>query len=183
MNAMKTRRLEIALKAIPETGKKVDIDLAPEWFAQWRTHDPGLEFTNARITGTVFLTKHGRDILVRGQLNGYLDLACGRCLKSFTQPVDADFDLLLVPAAAAAAPEEEELSSADLDLDYYTGEVVDLETLLKEQIILMIPVKPLCDETCKGLCPQCGTNLNSEGCHCRPEAANSPFADLAKLKI
>lgn len=180
---MKTRSLQIAIKAIPETGKEVAIDLGPEWFALWRTEDPGLEFAGARITGTVNLSKHGNDILVRGHLAGYLDLACSRCLTSFTHPVAADFDLLLVPGPGAAAAEDEELSAADLDLDYYTGEEVDLESLLKEQIILLIPFKPLCDETCKGLCPQCGANLNRETCQCRPQAVNSPFAGLAKLKM
>lgn len=180
---MKTRSLQIAIKAIPDTGKEVAIDLGPEWFAHWHTEDPDLDFTDARITGTVSIAKHGRDILVRGHLAGHLDLSCSRCLNPFTEPVAADFDLLLVPKPGTAAAEEEELSPADLDLDYYTGEVVDLESLLKEQIILLIPVKPLCDEICKGLCPQCGANLNRETCHCRPEAVNSSFADLAKLKL
>lgn len=179
---MKTPGLQIALKAIPDTGKEVAIDLGPEWFAAWRAEDPALEFAEARITGTVNLTKHGHDVLVRGSLSGHLELACSRCLTSFGQPVAADFDLLLVPAPVAAAAEEE-LSAADLDLDYYTGEVVDLQTILKEQIILMLPIKPLCEEVCKGLCPRCGANLNRETCHCQPESVNSPFADLAKLKI
>jgi uncharacterized protein len=180
---MKSRSLQIAIKAIPDTGKEVAIDLGPEWFARWREEDPGLEFADAHITGTVSLSKHGHDILVRGQLSGHLGLACSRCLESFSHPVAADFDLLLVPKPGTAAADDEELSPADLDLDYYTGEVVDLESLLREQIILMIPVKPLCDEVCKGLCPQCGANVNRETCHCRPEAVNSPFADLAKLKM
>ncbi len=180
---MKNRSLQIAIKAIAETGKELAIDLGPEWFAHWRTEDPDLEFADARITGTVNLTKHGHDILVRGHLEGHLNLACGRCLESFTHPVATDFDLLLVPGPGAAAAEDEELSPADLDLDYYTGEVVDLEGLLREQIILLIPFKPLCDDVCKGLCPQCGANLNRETCYCRPETVNSPFADLAKLKM
>ncbi|MFZ5449293.1 MAG: YceD family protein [Thermodesulfobacteriota bacterium] len=183
MNALKAKTLQIAIKAIPDAGKEVAIDLGPEWFTQWRTEDPGLEFADARITGSVNLAKHGHDILVRGHLEGHLDLACSRCLESFTQPVAAEFDLLLAPGPGTAAPEEEELSPTDLDLDYYTGEVVDLESILREQIILMIPVKPLCDEICKGLCPQCGANLNRETCNCRPEAVDSPFAHLAKLKI
>jgi uncharacterized protein len=180
---MKSRSLQIAIKSIPDIGKEVAIDLGPEWFTHWRTEDPELEFTDGRITGMVDLSKHGHDILVRGHLSGHLELTCGRCLTSFTHPVDTDFDLLLAPKPETAAPEEEELGPADLDMDYYTGEVVDLESLLKEQIILMIPFKPLCDEACKGLCPQCGADLNRETCHCRPEAVNSPFADLAKLKI
>ena len=180
---MKTRSLQIAIKAIPDTGKEVAIDLGPEWFTQWRTEDPSLEFSDAHITGAVNLTKHGHDVLVRGHLEGHLELACSRCLKSFTQPVAADFDLLLAPGPGAGAAEEEELTASDLDLDYYNGEVVDLESLLREQIILLIPIKPLCEETCKGLCPHCGANLNNEVCQCRPQTADSPFAGLAKLKM
>ena len=75
------------------------------------------------------------------------------------------------------------MSPTDLDLDYYTGESVDLESLLREQIILMMPLKPLCDENCKGLCPHCGANLNRETCTCSTDTVNSPFAVLAKLKI
>jgi uncharacterized protein len=181
MTAKKT--LQISLKAIPETGLEVEIDLEPEWFARWRAEDPSLEFADARITGLVRLSKHGRDILVRGRLAGHLELTCSRCLEAFAAPVATDFDLLLAPGPQAVSPEEEELSRTDLDLDYYTGEVVDLESLLREQIILLVPLKPLCDENCKGLCLQCGANLNRETCHCRTETVNSPFAHLAKLKF
>jgi uncharacterized protein len=130
----------------------------------------------------VHLSKHGHDILVRGNLSGQMELACGRCLEPFAAPAAIDFDLLLVPGPASAAAAEE-LSPDDLDLDYYTGEIVDLESLLREQIILMLPLKPLCDEACKGLCPHCGANLKSQTCSCKTDAVDSPFARLAKLKI
>jgi uncharacterized protein len=181
MTAKKT--LQINLKTIPEMGLDVAIDLGPEWFARWHEEDPGLEFTDAHITGDVHLSKHGHDILVRGSLAGQLELACGRCLVPFAAPAAIDFDLLLVPGPVSAAAAKEELSPDDLDLDYYTGEIVDLESILREQIILMLPLKPLCDEGCKGLCPHCGANLNQEACVCRSDDVNSPFARLAKLKI
>jgi uncharacterized protein len=181
MTAKKT--LQINLKTIPETGLEVAIDLGPEWFARWREEDSDLEFADARITGLVHLSKHGQDILVRGNLSGPMELACSRCLEPFTGPAAIDFDLLLMPGPPTAHAEDEELSLTDLDLDYYIGEIVDLESLLREQIILMLPLKPLCDETCKGLCPQCGANLNLETCLCQTEDVNSPFALLAKLKI
>ena len=181
MTAKKT--LQINLKTIPETGLEVAIDLGPEWFARWREEDPGLEFADARITGRVLLEKHGHDILVRGSLAGPMELACSRCLESFAAPVAIEFDLLLVPGPPTAGAVDEELSLTDLDMDYYTGEIVDLETILREQIILMMPLKPLCDETCKGLCPHCGANLKRETCVCKTDAVNSPFALLAKLKI
>jgi uncharacterized protein len=181
MTAKKT--LQINLKTIPETGLTVAVDLGPEWFGRWREEDPGLEFADARITGLVHLSKHGHDILVRGSLAGQMELACSRCLEPFAAPAAIDFDLLLVPGPTDVRAQEVELSRTDLDLDYYTGEIVDLESLLREQIILMMPLKPLCDETCKGLCPQCGANLNLGTCACRTNNVNSPFALLAKLKI
>jgi uncharacterized protein len=182
-NLTMKKSLQISLKAIPETGLELGIDLGPEWFDRWRQEDPGLEFSAARVKGTVSLEKHGNDILVRGQLTGNLNLTCSRCLETFAAPVEGDFDLLLVPGPLAAAGIDEELSQPDLDVDYYRGEVVDVESIIREQIILMIPLKPLCDENCRGLCPRCGANLNVTTCQCQPEAVNSPFAHLAKLKI
>ena len=181
MTAKKT--LQINLKTIPETGLAVAVDLGPEWFARWHEEDPDLEFTGARITGSMHLSKHGHDILVRGSLSGQLELPCSRCLEPFTAPVAVEFDLLLVPGPPSAAAAKEELSPDDLDLDYYTGEIVDLESILREQIILMLPLKPLCDESCKGLCPHCGANLKRETCSCSTDTVDSPFARLAKLKI
>jgi uncharacterized protein len=181
MTTKNTRQINI--KTIPETGLEVVIDLGQEWFARWHEEDPGLDFADARITGLVHLSKHGHDLLVRGSLAGPMELACGRCLEPFTAPAAIDFDLLLVPGPAYATAAQEELSPDDLDLDYYTGEIVDLESLLKEQVILMLPLKPLCDETCKGLCPYCGAILKRETCSCPTDAVDSPFARLAKLKI
>ncbi|MFH1595168.1 MAG: DUF177 domain-containing protein [Pseudomonadota bacterium] len=180
---MTTRKtLQIAVNSIPEVGKDLNPDLGKEWFARWHQEDPSLEFAEAVITGTVHLARHGRDILVRGHLAGQLGLHCGRCLEGFADPVAADFDLLLAPGPQSQGPAEEELSAAELDRDFYTGEVVDLETILREQIILMLPLKPLCAETCQGLCSRCGANLNREACNCQEEQADSPLAQLAKRK-
>ena len=180
MTARKT--LQISIKAIPETGKDVSLDLGPEWFGRWREADPGLEFSQAAIHGTVNLSKHGHDILVRGRLEGELGLVCGRCLEPFTAPVETAFDLLLAPAPQGERPTDEELSAQELDVDFYRGETVDLEAIIREQIILMVPLKPLCREDCLGLCPTCGANLNRESCSCQAAKSDSPFAQLAKLK-
>ena len=181
---MKTKKsLQISIKTIPETGKDMSLDLGQEWFEHWREEDPGLEFSQAAIRGTVNLSKHAHDILVRGRLEGEVGLSCGRCLEPFTASVETDFDLLLVPAPLGEGAEEEELSAQELDVDFYTGETVDLEAIIREQIILMVPLKPLCREDCQGLCPTCGTNLNLESCSCQTGKSDSPFAQLAKLKI
>ena len=181
MNTKKT--LQISIKSIPETGKELSLDLGKEWFDRWREEDPGLEFSQGAVHGSVTLAKHGHDILVRGHLEGRLALACGRCLEPFSSLLETDFDLLLAPAPQGDGPEEEELSPSDLDVDFYSGETVDLEAIIREQIILMVPLKPLCLEACKGLCPVCGVNRNRESCSCQVEKSDSPFAKLAKLKI
>jgi uncharacterized protein len=177
------RSLQIAINSIPETEREISLDLGPEWFARWQEEDPDLRFLRAQVTGKVLLEKHGRDILVRGTLTGKLELNCSRCLEPFLAPVQSDFDLLLVPGPEPVSAEGEELAAPDLDLDFYAGEVVDLEGILREQIILMLPLKPLCAETCRGLCPLCGANLDREGCRCKADKVDSPLAALAKLKV
>ena len=180
---MKTKKtLQISIKSIPETGKDLSLDLGREWFDRWREEDPGLEFSQAAIHGTVNLTKLDHEILVRGRLAGELGLACGRCLEPFSEPVETDFALLLVPEPQGEVSEDEELSAQQLDLDFYSGEIVDLEAIIREQIILLAPLKPLCQEDCQGLCPRCGANLNLETCSCKTAKSDSPFAQLAKMK-
>ncbi|MHB8069963.1 MAG: YceD family protein [Desulfobaccales bacterium] len=161
------RSLRVPIASIPPEGLEKEMDLGEKYFSRWREEDPELEFSNAQINGSVRLEKHGRDILVRGALKGQLQLACGRCLEEFGGPVDVDFDLLLVPSPGSMQGEDEELSAADLDVDYYSGETVDLEPIIREQIILTVPLKPLCTEDCKGICPSCGAVLNLEACTCK----------------
>ena len=165
---LKKKSLRVPLTSIPPEGLEVDVDLGEQYFSRWREEDPGLEFADARINGTVRLEKHGRDVLVRGHLRGRLQLTCGRCVESYDAPADADFDLLLVPGPGPAGGEEE-LSGPDLDLDYYLGETLDLEAVIREQIILMVPLKPLCAEDCNGICPRCGAVLNREYCSCKKD--------------
>ncbi len=174
--------MQIAINAIPETGREVTLDLGREWFTRWREEDTGLEFAGGAITGMVRLEKHGHDILVRGHLEGVLEMSCSRCLEPYAAPVAADFDLLLIPGPWEVGADEEELTAQDLDQDFYTGENVDLENILREQIILSMPIKPLCAEICKGLCARCGANLNRETCGCKPGESAGQFGKLMKLK-
>lgn len=161
------KSLRVSLPSIPPEGLEIKLELGDNWFARWREEDPQLEFATAAINGMVRLEKHGREVLVRGRLQGHLQLACGRCLESYAAPAEGDFDLLLVPVPGKAAGKDEELNAADLDVDFYTGEIVDLETILREQIILLMPLKPLCREDCRGLCPHCGAVLDQEACSCK----------------
>jgi uncharacterized protein len=110
--------------------------------------------------------KDGEKVRLAGRLQTVIELACSRCLETFAIPVDAQFDLLYLPAGAAPADQEREIEEDDFGTSYYRDGVIDLADLVREQIYLALPMKPLCQEGCRGLCPQCGTNLNSGSCSC-----------------
>jgi uncharacterized protein len=95
-----------------------------------------------------------------------LELPCSRCLEPFGMPVDAQFDLRFLPASDMTADDEREVQDDDLDTSYYRDDTIDLNELLREQFYLALPMKPLCRDDCKGLCPQCGTNWNTGTCTC-----------------
>lgn len=111
--------------------------------------------------------KDGTHYRLVGRVAGRLWLDCSRCLEAFEFPVDAAFDLLYVPHTEnEAAGEEREVEEDDLGTSYYQDERIDLGQLLREQFYLAVPMKPLCRDACRGLCPRCGTNLNADTCGC-----------------
>ena len=116
-----------------------------------------------------------------GRVTTRLELECGRCLEPFEIPVDSAFELRYVPAATNAGEAEREVDEDDLTTAYYKDETLDLGELMREQFQLALPMKPLCKESCKGLCPQCGTNLNLTTCACAPKWEDSRLAALKGL--
>jgi uncharacterized protein len=181
---MHASALQINIARLREDGLDLQLNLSEDWFARWQEEDPALEFSGpGHLAVWVHLERHGRDILVRGRFEGTVNLSCSRCLISFSQPLEADFDVLLAPGPEHVTEEVEELTRADLDRDFYTGETVNLESILREQVLLTLPLKPLCRETCKGICPHCGTDLNQETCQCPGENSTSPFAILKNIKL
>ena len=117
-----------------------------------------------------------------GRVQTRLQLECGRCLESFEIPVDSPFELRYVPEPAATADgDEREVTEDDLTTSYYKEESIDLAELMHEQFVLALPMKPLCSEGCKGLCPHCGTNLNKGTCDCKPIWTDPRLAALEGL--
>jgi uncharacterized protein len=117
-----------------------------------------------------------------GRVGTTLELPCSRCLEPFTRPVDAAFDLRYEPQSANTGDGERELHDDDLADAYYDDETIDLGQLMREQFLLALPMKPLCREECRGLCPVCGTNLNRGTCGCRREWEDPRFAALKALQ-
>lgn len=178
----KATPLKIPIERIPLEGIDIPVFLKPEWFVRWRDREPGLEFiADSPLSGMIRLEKSGDYLLIRGELAGELILTCSRCLDTFLQPLDCRFDLVLKPAYPPNQYEEVELTAEELEMDYYTGNELDLERIIQEQILLNLPLKPLCREDCRGLCPHCGANLNRESCTCPRVEFHHPFAVLEKL--
>lgn len=139
--------------------------------------------------------KDGNRFRLVGRVATTLTLACGRCLEGFALPVDAAFDLQYVPRATSTAPGRpgapgrsgQDRDDAEIDEDalgtaYYDDETIDLGQLVQEQFYLVLPMKPLCGETCRGLCSQCGANLNRGDCGCSPKWVDPRFAALGPLR-
>lgn len=128
------------------------------------------------------VSKTGHDAYrVVGTAKTTLELECGRCLEPFALPIDAAFDLRYVPAQAEAAEPEREIGDDDLGVAVYRDGTLDVIDLLREQFQLALPMKPLCTEACKGLCPECGTNLNRTQCGCTPKWEDPRLAALKGL--
>jgi uncharacterized protein len=119
---------------------------------------------------------------VAGHLSGEIELSCSRCLEPFTQAVKADFDLRYVPRVENAGDGEQEVDEDDLSTAFYADDQIDLGQLIMEQFHLALPMKPLCAEACRGLCPLCGTNLNTGSCGCKQEWIDPRLEALKKLK-
>ena len=119
-----------------------------------------------------------------GHVKAELELDCSRCVEPFTLPVDRDFDLRYLPSTAAEPVKEDEDAEIEVDdvsMTFYRDEQIDLDELLREQFYLALPMKPLCSEACKGICPQCGTNRNTAPCDCNPQWEDPRLAGLKKL--
>jgi uncharacterized protein len=115
-----------------------------------------------------------------GGVQATLSLPCSRCLEPFSMPVEAAFDLRYEPRRVGSAGEREVLER-DFSAAYYDDQQIDLGQLMSEQFHLALPMKPLCGAGCRGLCPQCGANLNREACPCVRDWHDPRLAALKEL--
>ncbi|MEI7817915.1 MAG: DUF177 domain-containing protein [Desulfuromonadales bacterium] len=137
------------------------------------------------IQGDLIVTREYENIRVFGRVAAPLALSCSRCLADFTSFVDTSFTIFFRKEAAATASVEEDLELGDMDLisSSYTGDELDLTHEIEEQVAMEIPLKPLCSESCKGLCHECGVDLNTSSCSCSKESVSLTFSALKDFKI
>jgi uncharacterized protein len=128
----------------------------------------------------------GTSVHVRGPLAGTIAPECGRCLEPYSLPVDQELDLFYLPRNDQQPDEQEEeveLSDRDVVVGYYDGGRLDLAEVVREQLFLSLPLRRLCREDCRGLCPTCGKNLNAVDCGCPPleEPEDPRLSSLRRL--
>jgi uncharacterized protein len=122
------------------------------------------------------------DIRIAGGFEAQVQLSCARCLEPIEHEVIKKFDLLYRPQGADSGREELSVTAVEAEVSYYQGEGLLLEDVLREQILLALPLRAICKEECKGLCPYCGKNLNIEQCSCAEPLEDQRWAALKDIR-
>lgn len=133
------------------------------------------------VSLTADVRKDARKVRLVGRVTSELECSCSRCLDPFVVPVDVAFDLLFLPASTNTGDGEQQVGEDDLGVAFYKDDVIDLGEVVREQFYLAMPMKPLCREDCRGLCPVCGVNWNHESCACQPAWVDPRLEGLKKL--
>jgi uncharacterized protein len=147
------------------------------------------QLTPLRSEGRADLVEehHGKhkviqDIRLKGKLDTSIEVACARCLEPVVHELKREFELLYRPLGSDAGHEELSVTDAEAEIGYYQGMGLLLEDTLREQVLLAVPLKTVCREECKGLCPQCGKNLNEGPCSCAPPPADPRWSALKEIR-
>lgn len=136
------------------------------------------------IRGNLRFTNTGDLLLVRGTLHTSVELECSRCLRLFDMPLLCEVEEQVELRAIAARPFEHPqvtIVPEEGDTLFLDGNILDLTELIRQMLLVSLPIKPLHDVECKGLCPTCGADLNEGECSCERPAGHPAFAALAQL--
>jgi uncharacterized protein len=174
--------LKINVFLIPEEGQRFILSEDDAWFTECFKDSESTDFTLDKVDVNCLVTKTSGTVFIKGSFTALIDICCSRCLEKTKQSIGADFAYTLIPAKAETR-EDLELTPEELEVSYYKGDFIDLGPIICEQIILQIPIKALCSEECKGLCPQCGVNLNTSSCGCRLNVVDNRMAVLKNFTI
>ncbi|MCB0416233.1 MAG: DUF177 domain-containing protein [Bdellovibrionales bacterium] len=129
------------------------------------------------------VTKLEPDYVFSGELEYSVECTCDRCAEQFVLPIQHRFELAFARANKAVTAQDFQEQSDQLDIEWFVGDDIDLLPLLEEQVMLSLPYKTLCRATCKGICQQCGKNLNEGDCGCASATKASPFKVIETLKV
>ena len=127
------------------------------------------------------ITRSPEKVRAKGTVRGSVQVECDRCLREIELPINLEFDLEYVTEGEYDRLQAAELLEEDLTLSVFDGEVIDIDEMVREQVLLAVPSQVLCDENCKGLCEKCGSNRNLVECRCETREMDPRWAELKKL--
>ena len=172
----------VDLKSIPGEGiKKFEFTLAMDWWAP-AENNYQIEDIESPINVKIEIYRVGQKKVLNGALKGALRVVCDRCLDTYSQEVESEFNSFLIPAPEDVEKVELELMEDDMEVVFIRDDEIDLHDIIREQLYLSLPIKCLCRNNCLGLCAKCGCNLNDNACECSIGHGHPGFAVLNKLK-
>jgi uncharacterized protein len=184
--------MRVNIDEIKEKGVRRSWDVTREQLDEFVQGDRAGYRASAPTHVEATLEKIERRVRLGAHAQAALTVPCGRCLRPVTLDLPIDFEMTLVPAEVAEGDEHAardtgpvagSFDAAAVDEETYTGKVIDLDPILREQIVLALPGYPVCSEDCKGLCPVCGANLNDRECGCDRHVPDPRWAGLKNIKL
>lgn len=148
------------------------------------TASGGVRFT-APVSVDILLVRQGVDtVLVTGALHTRAAMNCSRCLAETTTDIHAQFRILFEPGADEAVPPDDAAASTEMDMERacYEAEAIDVIPAIQEEVLAALPIRLLCRDDCKGLCPGCGADLNCGACGCKAATVDPRLAALKNWK-
>jgi len=137
-----------------------------------------------QVSGSAELLAHSDgEMRIQGRYAVEMTAQCDRCLGRASFPLEAGFDLFYRPSADIAHEEEVAIDAGEAEIGFYEGKGIELEDVIREQVMLALPMQRVCSEACKGICPKCGRNRNEAACDCRPEETGGGLSALRNLQI
>lgn len=165
--------MRLIVSDIPEDGLNMEADLQI-------TVREDSEKENAHVS--IDVHRYGKRVLIKGMAGMSSLCSCSRCLKQFYLPLSADFEEEFLPVPEVSKAVEQELTAEDLGSDFYRDDEINIEDLIREQMLLAGPMKPLCKPDCRGICPKCGKDLNDGPCGCKEDEIDPRLMPLKKIK-
>ena len=139
--------------------------------------------SSLRAEGEVSLLNHSLgEIRVQGQLRIDTSTVCDRCIEAIQLPIQNQYDLIYMPAGHSLGGGEDEIDKDAVEVGFYEGNGIELDDVLREVVLLALPMQIVCGEACKGICPVCGHNRNQRECNCQTKAADDRWNSLKSLR-
>jgi uncharacterized protein len=129
------------------------------------------------------LENTGGEVRIQGSIRVKMESACDRCLGRASFPLDQKFDLFYRPLETGKPDEEVEIDEGEAEIAFYEDEGIDLADILREQVLLALPMQRLCRQDCKGICPVCGASRNESACGCSAKSADDRWAALKNYTV